>query len=241
MVLRGGVGVGSAFWGPAPVVKCGSCETTLAEGTGLQPEDREPCPVCGSTERFRVVEIGASLNATGNLSAVIEVMKERLDAYTEGQLLVPETRIEIARFSPSFRVLVESVLGGRKGLSDMTWRRFEELIAELLERDGYEVQLGPGRNDGGHDVLAVKDLGESGLFAAVWQAKHPQPWNKVGVSKVRELGFVRQEQKASKGIMATTTYLTRGALQLVERERYTLGKVDKDDLLSWMRRALLEG
>ena len=35
------------------------------------------------------------------------------------------------------------------------WRQFEGLAAEWLRREGYDVDLGPGRNDGGVDVPGV--------------------------------------------------------------------------------------
>src|SRR5690606_16873178 len=37
-------------------------------------------------------------------------------------------------------------------LLNMHWRKFEELTAEYFDRDGYQVELGPGRNDDGVDV-----------------------------------------------------------------------------------------
>ena len=44
-------------------------------------------------------------------------------------------------------------LSGRpKLLLDINWRQFEGLTAEWLMRNGYDVELGPGRDDGGVDV-----------------------------------------------------------------------------------------
>ena len=110
----------------------------------------------------------------------------------------------------------------------------------MLTQDGWAVELGPGRSDQGVDILAKRDLGETGPVAAVWQAKKLRAGNKVGVSVIRELADTRQEQGASKAVVATTTYLTEGALQRVERDKYLLAKVDRDDLLLWMQRVLSE-
>lgn len=136
------------------------------------------------------------------------------------------TSAEIARVSPSFGVLARRLNGGID-LDRLHWREFEELLADLLTRDGYSVELGPGTKDGGKDLVAIKDMGELGLFASVWQAKKLTRGRKVQEHVLRELADTRDEMKAGKGVIATTTYLTRGALKRVTRDRYILGKVDR--------------
>lgn len=71
---------------------------------------------------------------------------------------------------------------------------------------------------------------------SVWQAKKLHPGNKVELSVIRELADTRQKQNASKGIIVTSTYLTRGALNRVAEDRFLLGKIDRDDLLQWIQR-----
>lgn len=149
----------------------------------------------------------------------------------------PETEIKVARFSPSFSLLRQIQKDGLQ-IDDLTWRAFEKLIATLLEKDGYDVELMKGTKDGGVDVVAVKSLGEAGYFKTVWQAKKKSPKNKVGISVIRELADTRLEFGASKGIIVTSTYLTNGALERVERDKYLLGKIDRDDLEAWIKRAL---
>lgn len=90
--------------------------------------------------------------------------------YNAEQLTLPETRIQIGRLSLSFRIL-EKLLLGSINLDKLHWREFEELVADLLEKDGYNVELGPGRNDGGVDIIAYKDLDGVGLTKSIWQAK----------------------------------------------------------------------
>lgn len=118
----------------------------------------------------------------------------------------------------------------------------EEILVSSagLARDGYEVELMRGTKDGGVDVVAVKDMGKAGLFKALWQAKKKGVKNKVGLSIVRELADTTREFKASKGIIVTSTYLTRDALARIQRDKYILGKVDRDDLNQWIHRVLFE-
>jgi restriction system protein len=150
---------------------------------------------------------------------------------------LPETEIRVARFSPSFPLL-RQLQRDTSRIDDLSWREFEKLIAALLEREGYEVELMQGSKDGGVDVVAIKDLGAAGYFKTLWQAKKKSIKNRVGISVIRELADTRQEFGASKGIIVTSTYLTRGALERIERDKYILGKVDRDDLDSWIKKTL---
>jgi hypothetical protein len=150
---------------------------------------------------------------------------------------LPETEIRIAQYAPSFSVLRDLQRNAAR-LDGLSWRQFEKLIAELLERDGYEVQLMQGSKDGGVDVVAVKKLGAAGFFKTLWQAKKKGLKSRVGIEVVRELADTRQEFGASKAFIVTSTYLTKGALQRIDRDRFVLGKVDRDDLDSWIKKTL---
>jgi hypothetical protein len=155
--------------------------------------------------------------------------------YNREELALPETQLKLAYLSPSFHIL-DKILEEISFLDTLDWRAFEELIADLLEKDGYHVTLGPGTKDGGKDITAVKEYDGHGCFMAVWQAKKLKLGKKVELSVIRELADTRNELKASKGIIVTSTYLTRGALQRVQRDQYILGKIDRNDLLRWIQR-----
>ena len=152
-------------------------------------------------------------------------------------IALPESRVELARLSPSHSVL-QSLLLRPGGLDELHWRQFEKLIAELLAADGYTVELMQGTKDGGVDVIAVKDHGPLGLFKTLWQAKKKNPGNKVGLSVIRELADTRNELGASKAFIVTSTYLTRDAIKRIQRDCYQLGKLDRDDLNNWITQVL---
>jgi len=152
-------------------------------------------------------------------------------------LAEPGTQSRLQQFAPSLGLL-QRLQHKLIQLDDLTWREFERLIASMLEADGYDVELMQGSKDGGVDVVAIKDLGDAGLFKSVWQAKKHRLDRKVGLSLVRELADTRLEHGASKGIIVTTSFLTSGALERVERDRYRLGKVDRADLDRWIERTL---
>jgi Restriction endonuclease len=76
--------------------------------------------------------------------------------YTPSDLALPEARLAIARLSPSFSFF-QKLFDEGIHLEALNWREFEELVADLLLKDGYKVDLGPGRSDGkGNDMQLVK-------------------------------------------------------------------------------------
>lgn len=139
--------------------------------------------------------------------------------------------------APSLLVL-KRIADRQLSHDQLHWRAFEELVAELLERDGYTVKLGPGRNDGNVDIVALKNIPGIGPIKSIWQAKKYGPDHKIGVGVIRELADTRQMVGANKGIIVTTTFLTQGALERIRRDEYTLGKVDAKDLSTWIDRVL---
>lgn len=104
-------------------------------------------------------------------------------------------------------------------------RLFEEVVTEIFHRKGYEVTLTPASRDGGKDIYAVKN--DSGVtFLTLIECKHYAPDNPVGVELIRSLYGVVEEEKASAGILATTSYFTRGAKEFQHKVRFRIGLQD---------------
>lgn len=89
-------------------------------------------------------------------------------------------------------------------------RKFEEIVAEILNKQGYQVELTPASGDGGVDIYAAKKDG-LGQFLYLVECKRYVPPDKVGVEIVRSLYGVLQVQKATAGAIVTTSYFTKGA------------------------------
>lgn len=142
-------------------------------------------------------------------------------------------RAEILRYAPAYGVL-DSLQFRQASVDGLHWRQFEKLVQELLEARGYQVQLMRGSKDGGVDVVALIDQGPLGRFKTLWQAKKMGPGGKVGLSTARELADTRLEFGASKAYVITSAYLTKGAIQRIQRDQFVLGKVDRGDLALWI-------
>lgn len=152
---------------------------------------------------------------------------------------IPVTLAEAQRagidiVSPSVRLILD-LQAQRLKLENLAWRQFEELVAELLRGDGYTVQLTKKTRDGGVDILAEKCIPKMGIILSVWQAKKMKEGNKVGLRIIRELADSRNQLKASKGVIVTSTSLTRDAIQRIQSDKYLLEGFQKPELLEWIR------
>ncbi|EFH79769.1 restriction endonuclease [Ktedonobacter racemifer] len=132
--------------------------------------------------------------------------------------------------------LLEQLRAQQISLHDLQWCQFEEVVAELLDKDGFEVQLGRGSKHNGVDIIAIKADPIHCEFMSIWQAKKHERHNKVEVGVIKELAYTRDQLKATKGVIVTTTSLTRGAMTLIEQERHRLHKVDGNDLFTWIQK-----
>jgi HJR/Mrr/RecB family endonuclease len=121
-------------------------------------------------------------------------------------------------------------------LYELTARKFEELMAELFEREGFEVTLTKQTRDGGYDLYLVKHTA-AGALLTLADVKRYRADRKVGVGLVRELYGVVQAENASAGLLATTSFFTPDARQLQEKLRFRMELKDYFDLSLLLRGA----
>jgi len=119
-------------------------------------------------------------------------------------------------------------------LYELDPRKFEQLIAELYRRRGFEAVLTPRSGDKGADVYVVS---KSDLGTALWvvQAKRNAPERKVEAGVVRELLGTVTAKSASAGILITTSFFQPGARSLEREFRYRLSLKDYLDLQELLR------
>jgi len=141
--------------------------------------------------------------------------------------------------APSALLLAGDLLRAGRLLSEMPWRKFEEMIGALLETEGWKVEVTRYTRDGGIDVVALKDDPMLGLVKALWQAKRYGPTRIVRLHEVRELSAVVDKERATKGVIVTTSRLTRDAIDWIRRDTYRLSYKDAQKVESWVRTVLL--
>jgi Restriction endonuclease len=117
-------------------------------------------------------------------------------------------------------------------------RRFEELIAELLSREGMGVQLTPAARDGGRDILAFADT-IAGRHLYLVECKRYRPDRPVRVGWVRSLYGVVEHERATAGILVTTSYFTQSAQRFAGELKNRISLKDYEELVAWLRKIKL--
>jgi restriction system protein len=109
----------------------------------------------------------------------------------------------------------------------LSWRAFEDFVAEVYRRQGFHVeQTGGGRADGGYDLVLLKE--EASILV---QCKHWLVYQ-VGVQRVRELAGAMHKVGATGGVFVTTGTFTRSAQQFAIGLPIEL--VDGTALVEWL-------
>ncbi|MDQ1359425.1 MAG: L-asparaginase [Acidimicrobiaceae bacterium] len=121
-------------------------------------------------------------------------------------------------------------------LPKMDWQQFEELVAELWSRAGYEVALSRRGADEGIDIFAVRRDGFGSVLYLV-QCKRQAPDRKVGIDVVQRLVGTVEARKATAGAIATTSSFTIPAIREAQRVQWRLSLHDLADIQRWVRSA----
>lgn len=122
-------------------------------------------------------------------------------------------------------------------LQIMNRRDFEKLIAELWAARGYDVELTQQTRDGGKDIIAINKRDTDLRFLI--ECKRPDRGNIVGVGAVRELLGVQSDERATKAILATTSYFSRDAILLQERNKWILDLKNYDSIMEWIKQYVI--
>lgn len=119
-------------------------------------------------------------------------------------------------------------------------RKFEEVIARLFEKRGFQVTLTPASKDGGFDFFAeLKNPMISLLVMAECKRYHRE--RKVGVEVVRGLHSVLETNKANKGLVITSSFFTSGAIEYQRILGAKMGLNDYNDLVTWLKSTVCSG
>lgn len=118
-------------------------------------------------------------------------------------------------------------------LNEIQWRKFEGLTAEYFSREGYHVELGPGRNDGGVDVrIWNKNKKENEPPLILVQCKRYK--DKVERAVVKALWADVEWEKADSGLIVTTSGISPGGLSDCEARGYKIKEADKGTIIQWL-------
>jgi len=110
-------------------------------------------------------------------------------------------------------------------------REFEKIIAELLHFRGYEVQLTKRTRDGGYDVLALRKIGGIPFKILAECKRHKKT---IGIDIIRSFCDVITTEKANKGLIFTTSYFSKPAIDRKESMGTILDFKNRDEIIEWI-------
>jgi restriction system protein len=94
----------------------------------------------------------------------------------------------------------------------LSWKEFEELVAEAYRRQGFRVIENGFGPDGGVDVKLIKDNQTTLVQCKQWRSKN------VGVAVIREMFGILTAESASKVVIICCGGFTRDALSFAENK-----------------------
>lgn len=208
------------------------------------------CPKCGNKIE---VEYEASqypygvanyddINATGakiihGFQDIDVLFQEKIYSFEEqSKLYLPEEKKIITGLSLSVANMVTELAKNPQQLYQITPRDFEEIIAHIFSRNGFQVELTKQSRDGGRDIIAIKsDLGIPSKY--IIECKRYSYDNPVSVELVRSLYGVQMQEGANKSVLATTSRFTSDAQKFAVATNTTqwgMALKDFDDICNWL-------
>lgn len=114
-------------------------------------------------------------------------------------------------------------------------RKFEEVVARLFEKQGFQVTLTPASKDGGFDFFAELKTPMTSLLVMA-ECKRYSRERKVGIEVVRGLHSVMETNKANKALVITSSFFTSGAVEYQRILGAKMGLNDYNDLVEWLQK-----
>lgn len=157
----------------------------------------------------------------------------------ESKLFVPEQKKIITGLQSGIILLLKEIEKAPNIVYSIKSREFEELIAYVFKREGFEVELTKQTRDGGRDIIALKnDLGiplKYIIECKRWANDRP-----VSVDIVRALYGVQMHEGANKSVVATTSYFSPEAKEFatsIETTKWQMSLKDHQDVMQWLLNA----
>jgi|GEM_PF-760623 len=144
------------------------------------------------------------------------------------KIIIPELIV------PVHADLASLVLKSPSILYSITPRAFEELIAEIFDKRGFDVELTKETRDGGKDIIAISNhMGVSLKY--IIECKRYARERKITLDLVQRLYGVKMSESANKAILVTTSNYTKDSLKFASQHQWDLSLKDYNDILYWLQ------
>ena len=119
-------------------------------------------------------------------------------------------------------------------LHDLSPRKFEELIADILKDFGFvDIELTKATRDGGFDIRAYIKTQVS-VIAMLVECKKWTPPRHVGIDVIQRLHGVHHSKNANQSMIVTTSYFTQPAILESKKHGHLIKLADCNELKKWL-------
>ncbi|MGV9376539.1 restriction endonuclease [Nonomuraea sp. NPDC003707] len=167
-----------------------------------------------------VIRLGASEKVWGDSLELSELFDSESTMATYGRF-----------FDQRF---IDYLVANFDQIGDINWRKFEALTAEHFYRQGFEVELGAGRNDNGVD-LRIWESGardEGATPTIIVQCKREK--HKIQKVVVKALAADVEWEGAKQGLLVATAEWLPGAREVAKTRSYPVREVNPTTLREWL-------
>lgn len=186
--------------------------------------------------------VGQYLNSDNyNIDEIFKLINESINQkglFKKTGGIILETSPEFLQITDDIRIVNKSILDKIRlkpeDVYSLTPRQFEEMVAELMTKRGYKVDLTKATRDGGKDLIIANHT-DIGNFIYYVECKKYAPTNPIGVNLVRELVGTISADRVTAGIMITSSYFSPDAIQFSEKFRHQLSLIDFIKLKEWVK------
>lgn len=169
----------------------------------------------GNPFLIRLVAQHLNSNKYKSISQILNLISKNI--HHKGLILNNEKIIET---SPEFKLITTDISIVNKSILDkiksrpedvynLTPRQFEEMVAELMTKRGYNVDLTKHTRDGGKDLI-IANHSDIGDFMYYVECKRYAAHNPIGVNLIRELAGTISADRVTAGLMITSSYFSPG-------------------------------
>lgn len=176
------------------------------------------------------------LRDVDDLGLMIQLALQRWRQFERARIETPDASTHLVQVSRELNdALLERLAADPRLMYQLTPHKFEEIVGELLARQGFDVTATKASRDGGRDLIVrCHSSIASGLYFV--ECKRWAPDNHVGVGVLRTLYGVVESEGVTGGMIATTSTFTRDAQAYQQSIAYRLSLRDFSDLASWLKR-----
>ena len=179
--------------------------------------------------RELILTLGNEVAQEYKLGQGLYLQSSKLVVPESKEIIIPEPIIDdISIVNTS---LVAQVAKNPSLVHQCSSRQFEELVCEMLDKKGYKVHLTGQTRDGGKDIIIVED-NLLGSFLIYVECKQYAPDRPVGVNLVRELYGTISADEATAGLLITSSYFSKDAINFKNKVKHRLNLMDYVQLIS---------